>query len=96
MQDMLKKFKKLCKYYIDGGVSTVSFCDEICNEYIKEGEFRPLLKKGILAFYDDISVKSSRYSEFEEDHINLPGVYYTGADVLDSVKAFLEAIDRQK
>jgi hypothetical protein len=78
---MFKKTDKrrlywLIDLYLNKTIDAQTFCDEYYDCYSLELNFETLNAKEAEAFHE-LSGVINRFSPFEEDHKNLPGVYFT-------------------
>jgi hypothetical protein len=86
---MFKKTKWYLYYLIDkmlkDEIDADFFCSEIYLYYAKDSEILKLTDKESQAF-SKIETVTSRFSSSELDHKNHPGIFYTKAQLLDTVK----------
>lgn len=75
-----RRIYQLIDLYLSDRISTSTFCYEFYCAYDLELNFESLSKDEYIALYN-LSEVTIRFSEFEKDIKNYPGVYSTNEDV---------------
>ncbi len=70
--------------YLSGKINESTFCHEFYCSYDLELDHDTLMKDESKAFYE-LSEIAGRFSEFENDHKNYPGIYYTKEDLKQKI-----------
>lgn len=89
-----KRVYWLLDQYLAGKIDARTFCDEFYYSYdleIKRSSLSQLESK----IFSNLSIVAGRFSEFEEDHINYPGTYFTEEELKNKVIETREALQLQ-
>lgn len=89
-----KRVYWLIDQYLAGKIDAKTFCDEFYYSYDLEIKRSSLTQLESIAF-SDLSIVAGRFSEFEEDHINYPGTYFTEEDLKKKVIETREVLQLQ-
>ena len=87
-----RRLYQLIEMYLVGKINESSFCDDFVPSYDVELDHNLLTEEENQAFYE-LSRITGRFSEFEKDHKEHPGVFYTEEDVKRKI---LETKDKLK
>lgn len=84
-KEMIKRSDKqyllvLIALYLENKITTTTFCDEFYYSYDLEINENDLTETEKI-LYEELSMISSRFSEYEEDHKNLPNGFSTKEEV---------------
>lgn len=71
-----RRLYQIIEMYLSDRINEPSFCDEFYYSYDLEIDYDTLTDEENHVF-GELSDVASRFSEFEEDHVDHPGVYYT-------------------
>lgn len=80
--------------YLTGTITAPVFCDEFYYSYsleIGDDDLTELEQET----FSELDKISSRFSEFEEDHIKYPGGFYTEAELLQKILETKEKLKKQ-
>ena len=75
-----RKLYQLISMYLSGFIDEISFCDDFYPLYNVSVDLDTLKEEEYRAF-SELNKIISRFSEFERDHKENPGVFYTKEDV---------------
>ena len=75
-----RRIYELINMYLTGNIDEKNFCDDFVPTYDQELDYDTLTEKEHEAF-SDLGKIASRFSDFEEDLANYPGIYYTKSEV---------------
>ena len=75
-----RRLYQLMAMYLAGEIDESTFCDDFVPSYDVELDHDTLTKEENRAFYELARI-TGRFSEFEKDHKEYPGVFYTAEDV---------------
>lgn len=87
-----RRLYQLIEMYLSGKINESSFCDDFVPSYDIELDHDSLTEEENQAFRE-LSRITGRFSEFDKDHKEHPGVFYTKKDVRHKV---LETKDKLK
>lgn len=75
-----RRLYQLIEMYLADKIDEVTFCNDFVSSYDVELDHDLLTKEESCAF-SELSIITGRFSEFEKDHKEYPGVFYTKEDV---------------
>lgn len=85
-----QKLWMLIQNLIKGKIKIADFCNDFVIAYNLETNYDELSEEEHLAFHE-LNTTAARFSEFEEDFVKYPNVYYSEDDVrAEAKKVFLQ------
>ena len=79
-EEKIKKLYNLIAMYLEGQINIGIFCDDFVSLYDIELNHDILTDEENKAF-NELSKIAGKFSEFEKDHKEYPGIFYTEEDV---------------
>ena len=79
-----RRIYQLIDMYLSGKINETTFCDEFYYCFDLELDYDTLTEDEYKVFYE-LSEITGRFSRFEEDHQQHPGVFYTKEEVQQKI-----------